>query len=240
MLSPPRKALLCIHGAGTSGAIFRVQIAKLSAALRHEFDFVYVTAPHSTSPGPGVIPFFASMGPFYSWFRDTDESISHRLDAIYKPIQQKVGDWQLANPNSRIVGMLAFSEGALVAAVMLWQQQRRMGQVSWLPDIHFTTFICCFYREEVTKWMREQIQEPQGTGAIVEEDIEKEMKINIPTLHLLGKQDFVLSRAKMLIETHYTTTFATVMEFDGQHAPPSKREDIEKAAALILESARSI
>jgi predicted esterase len=117
MLSPPRKALLCIHGAGTSGAIFRVQIAKLSAALRHEFDFVYVTAPHSTSPGPGVIPFFASMGPFYSWFRDMHESISHRLDAIYKPIQQKVGDWQLANPNSRIVGMLAFSEGALVAAL---------------------------------------------------------------------------------------------------------------------------
>jgi pimeloyl-ACP methyl ester carboxylesterase len=245
LTAPPKaapkapKALLCIHGAGGSATIFRVQTAKLRMALRHEFEFVYATAPFTSEPGPGVLPLFQGMGPYYSWFKDDGDknirvnplehaekssantSVGERLLAVNTPVQKVIEDWQKNNPQTPIVGVVAFSEGALVATLLMWQQQ--MGRLPWLPKMNSAMFICCYYTEELTDYMRAESPDDQET-----------LLINVPTLHLQGRQDFVLERSKKMVATHYLPQNADVLEFHGQHHVPNRKGDLDEAIRRFL------
>ena len=220
----PSKALLCLHGAGSSANIFRIQLAKFRLALKHEFDFVFANGPHLSSAGPGILPLFAGAGPYYSWFREEEATMDDRMAKINAAVRATVEEWEWVktNPQSRIVGVIAFSEGALAATLLLWQQQ--MGQVTWLPTLHFATLMCCYFRDEATVHMRADA-ETHGSGRPL---------INVPTLHMHGRQDFCLSRARKLVTIHYSPDFAEVMEFEGGHHCPTRREDFEEATKHIL------
>lgn len=236
-LRKPPRALLCIHGAGGSAAVFRVQLAKLSAALRNDFQLVYVTAPFPSDAGPGVLPLFQDMGPFYTWFAKNDGNgsgnnndaneesntrIEERVRALDAPINKVVQDWQETSPESPIVGVVAFSEGALVATLLLWQQQ--MGRLPWLPTLSIAMFICCYYRDEVTEYIKSASPEREADSLI-----------KVPTLHLQGRQDFGRDGSRKLAETHYTPRFAHVLEFQGTHQFPNRRPDIEETVKRFLE-----
>lgn len=246
----PRKALLCVHGAGGSAAIFRVQTAKVRMALRQEFEFVFATAPFVSDAGPGVLPMFQGMGPYYSWFQNDDgssssnddddssedsfdqsessssssrgpPSLSERIKAINAPVKKAVTDWHKTNPHIPIVGLMAFSEGALAATLLLWQQA--MGRLPWFPRLRIAMFVCCYYREEATAYMRAESQHN-----------EDKLLIKVPTLHLLGRQDFALEGSRRLAQTHYLPQHADVLEFEGQHQFPSRRGDVEEAVKRFL------
>jgi hypothetical protein len=66
-MSKPLPRILCLHGGGVSGQIFRIQTARLRNALRDHFTFFFVDAPFPAEPGPGVLPFFEGCGPYYKW-----------------------------------------------------------------------------------------------------------------------------------------------------------------------------
>ncbi|KAK2737578.1 hypothetical protein FQN55_001008 [Onygenales sp. PD_40] len=66
-MSPPLPAILCLHGAGTSSEILHIQTIRLRRELSDRFSFVFVDAPFETEPGPGVLPVFADVGPYYTW-----------------------------------------------------------------------------------------------------------------------------------------------------------------------------
>lgn len=226
-LKPPR-ALLCLHGAGGSAAIFRVQLAKLRYALRHEFELVFATAPFVSDAGPGVLPLFEGMGPYYSWFQPEQDdmeprpSIEERIRAVQPPIRRAVQDWQDAHPDTPIVGVVAFSEGALVASLLLWEQQ--MGRVPWLPRLNIAMFVCCYYREEATEYMRARSAHDEAKTLI-----------NVPTLHLLGRRDFAREGSKKLVARHFQPRFAHVLEFQGQHQFPNRRGDVEETVKRFLQ-----
>lgn len=237
ILRKPSRALLCIHGAGGSAAVFRVQLAKLSAALRNDFQLVYVTAPFPSDAGPGVLPLFQDMGPFYTWFTKNDgkrsgntndaneesnTQIEERVRALDAPINKVVQDWEETNPESPIVGVVAFSEGALVATLLLWQQQ--MGRLPWLPTLSIAMFICGYYRDEVTQYIKSESPE-RDTDSL----------IHVPTLHLQGRQDFGRDGSRKLAEIHYTPRFAHVLEFQGAHQFPNRRPDVEETVKRFLE-----
>jgi pimeloyl-ACP methyl ester carboxylesterase len=208
-------------------------------ALRHEFEFVYATAPFTSEPGPGVLPLFQGMGPYYSWFKDDGDknirvnplenaekssantSVGERLLAVNTPVQKVIEDWQKNNPQTPIVGVVAFSEGALVATLLMWQQQ--MGRLPWLPKMNSAMFICCYYTEELTDYMRAESPDDQET-----------LLINVPTLHLQGRQDFVLERSKKMVATHYLPQNADVLEFHGQHHVPNRKGDLDEAIRRFL------
>ncbi|RYP42777.1 hypothetical protein DL768_010233 [Monosporascus sp. mg162] len=216
------RALLCIHGAGSSGAIFRIQITKLRMALKDEFDFVFVNGPHLASPGAGVLPWFEGAGPYYAWFKEVEATLEQRIAQINDTVQDTIRRWDSTkkNPHARIVGVVAFSEGALTATLLLWQQ--KMGRVPWLPTFHFATLMCCYFRQEVAEYMRGDV------GS------DEKPVINVPTLHVHGKRDFCLTGSRRLVANHYLPEYAKVMEFDGTHHPPMKREDVEVAVKHIL------
>lgn len=242
LTTPPKapRALLCIHGAGGSANIFRVQTAKLRLALRHDFEFVYATAPFQSEPGPGVLPLFQGMGPYYSWFEKDDgnrntsanragvaeksgatPSVGDRLSAVNTPVRKVVEDWQKHNPQIPIVGVLAFSEGALVATLLMWQQQ--MGRLPWLPKMNIAVLICCYYTEEATDYMRAQSSGDQET-----------LLINVPTLHIQGLQDFALEGSRKLAATHFSPRNADILEFHGKHHVPNRKSDIDEAGRRFL------
>ncbi|RWA07486.1 hypothetical protein EKO27_g7608 [Xylaria grammica] len=224
----PHKTLLCIHGAGSSGDIFRIQLTKLRTALQHEFDFVFANGPHLSSPGPGVLPWFEGAGPYYSWFKEEDVTMEQRVEQINDAVHHAISQWDAnkKSPHSRIVGVLAFSEGSLATTLLLWQQ--KMSRVSWLPTLHFAVLICCFFRREATQYISADVGE------------DEKALINVPTLHIHGRRDFCLAGARRLVANHYLPEYARVIEFDGSHHVPSMRHDVETAVKGILDYTRVI
>ncbi|KAK2020711.1 hypothetical protein LX32DRAFT_699878 [Colletotrichum zoysiae] len=207
----PSKALLCLHGSGTSASIFRMQLAKIRLALKEEFEFVFMDAPYPAPAGPGVLPTFASAAPFYGWFGGSGATFENRLDTINASVRAAVEDWESprktgeSDSPARIVGLLAFSEGALVATMLLWQQQ--LGRLPWLPPMRFAVLICCFFPDQAAAYM---MANDEATTSGQERTL-----IRVPTLHLHGRWDFSLARARKLVSEHYKPGVATVFKFEG-------------------------
>ena len=216
----PSKALLCLHGTGASANIFRMQLARFRLALRDEFEFVFMDAPYPARAGPGVLPTYAGAGPFHGWFGGDNTRFDERLETINGAVRVAVELWN-ATSEAKIVGVLAFSEGALVATMLLWQQQ--LGLLPWLPTLSFATLICCFYHDQVGSWM---------TAGSTARGTEKPL-IDVPTVHLHGRTDFCLARARKLVENHYGSENTVVVEFKGGHQVPTKPEDCREAISRM-------
>ncbi|KAF6809745.1 hypothetical protein CMUS01_13614 [Colletotrichum musicola] len=211
-MGTPSKALLCLHGTGSSGSIFRLQLAKIRLALKDEFEFIFMDAPYPAPPGPGVLPVFASAAPFHGWFGGSGATVEGRLETINASVRAAVERWQ-ARSSTKIVGLLAFSEGALVASLLLWQQQ--LGLLPWLPPMRFAALICCFLPDEASAYMAAH----SGGGTT----------ICVPTLHLHGRRDFCLARARKLAKEHCDPGAAVILEFEGGHQVPNRNEDCREA-----------
>ncbi|KAI0397531.1 serine hydrolase FSH [Xylariaceae sp. FL0594] len=141
-LNLPR--ILCLHGGGTNARIFRAQCRSLSRALeepRH-FRLAYAEAPYPSGAGPDVLTVYASEGPFKRWLpwlpehataghpnasasavkgddaaavRDIDNALKRAMDADDRA--GATGPW---------VGIIGFSQGAKLAASLLYRQQQRL------------------------------------------------------------------------------------------------------------------
>ncbi|OHF04572.1 efflux pump [Colletotrichum orchidophilum] len=169
------------------------------------------------------------MGPYRSWFwkddgdkttrvnRANDEekpsaetsSVGGRLLAVNKPVQEVVEDWQKNNPQIPIVGVIAFSDGALVAALLIWQQQT--GRPPWFPKMDVAMFICCYYTEEATDYIKTESPDDQ-----------KAILMNVPSVHLQGLQDFALQGSRKLAATHFSPGNADILQFQGGHHIPKR------------------
>ncbi|POS75831.1 oxidoreductase [Diaporthe helianthi] len=215
----PTRAILCMHGGGASAAIFRFQLATFRAALKDDFEFVYAEGPHIAVAGPDVLPFFAGMDPYYSWFRKGATDTEEEVTLFNKAVQKSVEKWTKTNPHAPIVGVLGFSQGGLASTVLLWEQQ--MGFVPWLPKLEFGVLICCAFSDVATTYMRAHSGE------------DEKMKIRAPTLHLHGRQDYNLGQARNTLVTHYSPQSTEVIEFEGEHHVPKTWIDIQKVSSAI-------
>ncbi|KAI8167086.1 Dioxygenase [Colletotrichum sp. SAR 10_65] len=211
-----------MHGGGASPDIFRFQTSSLRAALAHEYDFLYASAPHLATPGPDVLPFFAGMDPFYSWFRPVHDDPASEIVTFNEAVHKSVETYTRSNPGVKIVGVLGFSQGAVASTMLLWQRQ--VGRVTWLPDVKFGILLCPGYSAVATEYMRD-ICERENRG-------EEGIVVQLPTLHLHGRQDTVnLPQSRRMYATHYRG--AKLTEFDGEHEVPRKVGDVKKVIDLL-------
>lgn len=221
---------MCFHGTGSTGAIFNVQLARICYLLREEFEFIFVDGPLECGAGPGVLPMFAGQGPYYCWFGGGDgtTTIDESMKAINGVVREAVGRWRATkrgddnDRDAEIVGGLGFSEGALTLAMLLWEQQQ--GLVPWLPRLRFAALSCCFFPHEASLWLSARAQD-LGLG---------KAHIDVPTLHIHGNRDFCLGRARKLVRTHYKPEYATVVQVDGGHQLPTKKEEVHAVVQHIL------
>lgn len=141
------QALVCFHGTGSKGQIFRVQLARLAAQLRDIFEFIYIDGPKTCAAGPGVLPTFAGEEPYYCWFGGHGSRMEEDLAEIDRAVQKGIKEWQTARREQgleqdvEIVGGIGFSEGSLALAMMLWQMQQQ-ANCTW--PLRFAVLTCCF------------------------------------------------------------------------------------------------
>lgn len=141
--------ILCIHGAGSSGAIFRIQSRKIHYALRNDFRFIFAQAPFKSLAGPGIHPVFEGAGPFYRWHCDssasdafdiTDSEIATERRIVREYLEKILSD----DDGAPFVGIMAFSQGTRVATGLLLDQRRQRGHND-LPPLRFAILLCGTY-----------------------------------------------------------------------------------------------
>jgi pimeloyl-ACP methyl ester carboxylesterase len=220
-----KPALLCLHGAGSSSSIFKFQLAKIRFALKHDFDFVFVEGPAPAPAGPGMLPTFASAGPFKRWFGLDISQRDAEIDNIHHAVRGAIHDWSQVNSASRILGVIGFSQGALASTLLLWEQQ--MGHLPWLPEMHFAVLICCDFVDEMTVLMKRDAQE-KGVPPV----------LDLHTLHMHGLADPFLKRGRKMLSDHFDPGRTTLLDFDGGHHCPNQKKDVDEAARLIIDLAK--
>ena len=127
---PTLPRILCLHGGATNALIFKTQCRAIISALKHRFRFVFVDAPFPCAPHPDIVPVYGDLAPFYRWLRfipgehddpehgeDDPRWFADRvLFSIRKGITSDGG-------TGEIVGVMGFSQGAKIAASLLWAVQ---------------------------------------------------------------------------------------------------------------------
>lgn len=225
----PKGRVLCLHGAGSSAIIFKLQIRHITQRLQDQFDFVFLDAPFESNPGPDILPFFDGCDPFYSWETGEDDE-----PAAWNRIRQVIrealeADNRLSKERSSLkTGILGFSEGASLVAGLLKQQSFEVtkGNLSELgcyfdfailfSPVYYlgnSTFI-----EQTPSLHREFIQH----------------KVDVPSLHIYGLSDPVLHLVKGVISGFVEDKRAT-MCLEMSHTLPSQVGEIERVVDAIKE-----
>jgi len=230
-LSLPR--ILCLHGGGVNAAIFKAQFRAFlnHDKLRHRYRFVFVDAPFFCDEGVGVHPVYSDWGPFRRWFRWLDShpeidpaACSYELEYTIERCMESdegTGEW---------VGVLGFSQGAKLAASLLYEQQLQGKTGPWRYAVILAgraPMVSLNEESEQLPWMQSAggLADAADLDSIFERP---DMKLKIPTLHVHGLKDEGLHLHKIMVEDYCAPGTATLIEWDGPHRIPIKKSDVDK------------
>ena len=237
--------LLCLHGGGTNARIFRMQCRVLEKQLGHNFRLVYAQGPLTgVEPGPDVTSVYKDFGPFRGWLRDnrapvvwTSRDIAAGIDAALALAMTAddaagaTGDW---------VGLLGFSQGAKVAASILYRQQRCGGSSF--------RFAVLFAGRGPLVWLMPEIPLPPGlVDAATPSTLpapawlpqgSDEHILWLPTIHVHGLNDAGLDSHRDLLRDYCHPLQVTLLEWEGDHRMPIKSRDVEVIVQQIHKAAQ--
>ena len=205
--------------------IFQLQTRMVQWVLDKHFEFVFPNAPWECGPGPGVVPVFEGMGPFYRWARTGEKEREDRLGQVLRrTLRTAGGPW---------VGVLGFSQGGRLAAGLLldFQQGKLQGLADGLLDFKFGLFFGASYPVlrasdgGLFEHGQKEHQVPDETlnGAI-----------SIPSVHVMGLQDGVLPMSKLLAQCFDPKT-SHVFQLDIGHYMPKDPEHNGKIRDIVLD-----
>lgn len=121
--------LLCLHGGGVNAEVFRIQSRAILAALQPHFRLVFADGPFLCDPGPGIVPVFAGYGPFRRWLRWLNEQrpidSEAAVDEIWYQLREAMERDDAEGATGEWVGLYGFSQGAKLAASLLFDTQVR-------------------------------------------------------------------------------------------------------------------
>ena len=238
-LHKPR--LLCLHGGGVTGAVFRAQARSL---IRHlpDFRLVFADGPFFCNPGPGIVPVYEDCGPFRRWLRwlpehppiDDDAAAAEVVYALETTKKNDPGDgpW---------VGLIGFSQGAKLAASLLYDQQIRVEKEGKAEtDYKFGVILAgrsplvsfCEYSKSPACVTAGGLSE----GAVFDGD--SPHKVKIPTIHVHGLSDPGLYLHRNMYEKYHDPETRTLIEWDGGHRVPIKTVDVAPIVGAIYRLAR--
>lgn len=239
-LTLPR--ILCLHGGGVNSEVFRSQARAIIKALP-TFRLVFADGPFFCEAGPGIVPVYEDCGPFRRWLRwipdehpeiDDESAIEEVMYAIEtcKREDKGTGPW---------VGILGFSQGAKLAASLLYDQQVRMQKVGHAAtDYKFAVLLAG--RQPLVSFS-DYSRGPAvlSAGAMSEGfwyDGPNEHVLKLPTIHVHGLSDPGVHLHRRLTEQYCDEKTATVVEWDGGHRVPLKKTDVDRIIKEIYRVAR--
>ncbi|KAI1172053.1 serine hydrolase FSH [Nemania sp. FL0916] len=199
--------ILCLHGSGTSAAIFRIQAIRLGRILQQHFELVYVDGFIDTGPGPGVLPFFEGMEPYKRWLTDTVGQEERPWSDLEKLVE-------VFNSQGPFVGIIGFSQGAKAATHLLRWLEERGQQLDFAALFGGTVP----FRLKV--------------GTDEWPDLVKPTIIT-RSIHVIGDDDPWRGESEALMD-HYDKPVRTLIRFSGGHHMPVETDVNDKLAKLII------
>ena len=238
-LALPR--ILCLHGGGVTGEVFRAQARSLIKNLP-DFRLVFADGPFYCDPGPGIVPVYEDRGPFRRWLRwlpehaeiDDESAIEEVMYSIEttKKEDEGTGPW---------VGLMGFSQGAKLSASLLYDQQIRVEKEGKAAtDYKFAVLLAG--RSPLVSFC-EYSRSPAcvSAGSISEGfkfDGESPHILSLPTIHVHGVNDLGLHLHRKMLRQYHDPKTSTVIEWDGTHRVPIKKTDVEPIVQAIYKIAR--
>lgn len=241
--------ILCLHGGGTNRTIFRAQCRVIVAQLRPYFRLVFADAPFPSEPGPDVVSVYRDFGPFKRWLRSRphhpvveDSSAVSEIDSsIARAMESDEGtaEW---------VGVLGFSQGAKVAASLLYRQQLRttmLGPTSCAVNFRFGVLMAgqgpivslqpeLLHNEALLTASEISLVRAPSSQCLARE----EHVLRLPTVHLHGMSDPGIDRHRALLEGYCCAKARRLVQWEGAHRVPIKTRDVALLVEEILDIAR--
>ena len=236
--------ILCLHGGGSNGDIFRAQARALIKNLPR-FRLVFADAPFYCAPGPGIVPVYESWGPFRRWLRwlpehteiDDElaaEEVLYNID-VCKRRDAGDGAW---------VGLLGFSQGAKLAASLLYDQQIRTEKEGRASTTDYKFAVLLAGRSPLVSFSehsRHPTLATPGAGGLGEHfsnPYSSPHVLSLPTIHVHGLNDAGLALHRKMLEQYHDKESVTLIEWDGTHRVPIKTKDVERVTREIYRVAR--
>ncbi|KAK7542709.1 citrinin biosynthesis oxidoreductase-like protein CtnB [Phyllosticta citribraziliensis] len=259
--------ILCLHGGGVTAEIFRLQSRALLNRLRTSFRLVFADGPFLCSAGPGIVPVYADLGPYRRWLRwlpheHAEVDAGTAVEEVRYQIEAAMAEDDRLGADGAWVGVMGFSQGAKVAASMLFESQRRRAikergggaedvqgfegdgvkTLLWEQDWRFGVLMAgraplvSLAPGAECEWFQNAGECDDGTKGLV--DVPREWKLTVPTLHVHGLKDNGLHLHRRLSEHYCPKDRRIVVEWDGDHRVPIKSKDVELVCEKLVEVAR--
>jgi len=214
-----KPAILCLHGSGTSAAIFNIQTIRLQRELRQQFRLVFLDAPFEVPPGPGVLPVFEGFEPYLAWTKRGDK-LANRAEETTEILQRAIAN-EISTTGRHFVGVMGFSEGARVGSGLLLQQEQQEleGKQKREDGFLFGIFLM-------------GTSPPLISTSASLDDVQR---ISIPTLHILGTDDPWCGLSMGLWHDYSERALARLIELPVGHHLPVLKEHTYRVAAAILD-----
>ncbi|KAF2214647.1 hypothetical protein CERZMDRAFT_82593 [Cercospora zeae-maydis SCOH1-5] len=243
--------ILMFHGGGTNSRIFRAQTRVIRRLLRPYFRFVFVEAPYVSYPGSDVVQVFRHMGPFKGWLRWQEEDCYRghveATQRIHDAIEAAMVEDDMRGGEGEWVGVLGFSQGAKLAASLLYTQQYQAEVLGKLPQWPRFKFGILLQGRAPFVWLDAEEEVPIGmvdAAALSTAQYPKltpmplGRRLHIPTLHVHGLQDPGIQFHRALLHKNCDGRTARLLELDVVHRVPFKPADCTALAQEVLAVAR--
>ncbi|RDW56513.1 hypothetical protein BP5796_13154 [Coleophoma crateriformis] len=238
--------ILCLHGGGTNAEIFNLQCRSLTLQLNKQFRLVFAQGPFFCEPHPAIIPVYKEYEPYRLWMRWLQTQQNLPADVVIGEIDYNIRTaMQSDQGTGEWVGLLGFSQGANVAASMLYERQQRIS-VEKNPDaVGFAgekwrfgvllagraPLVGLSELTENDEALRVAGEVPNWTA-----DMKTPVggKLKLPTVHVHGLLDAGLALHRKLKDLYCDEEFASLIEWEGDHRVPFKTADVRRVVDATL------
>ncbi|KAL3426673.1 citrinin biosynthesis oxidoreductase [Phlyctema vagabunda] len=243
--------ILCLHGGGTNSTIFRLQCRVLSHMLKSTFRLVYAQAPYPSRAGPDVLSVYKDYGPFRAWLRwdarDAEVDAKSAAAEIRKSLTDAMSDDDSLGATGEWVGLLGFSQGAKIAASLMFSQQILSDSLDYnapvWPNFRFAVLMA---GRGPLVWLLPELPMPIGmvdaahlsTSPVERYPENAENILRLPTIHVHGLQDPNIALHRELLDSYCDYRSTRLIEWDGNHRLPIKTKDVSRVVDQIMSVAK--
>ncbi|KAF1808969.1 citrinin biosynthesis oxidoreductase CtnB [Eremomyces bilateralis CBS 781.70] len=242
--------ILCLHGGGTTAEIFRAQCRCLIPPLNQHFRLVFADGPFICGAGPGIHPVYTSFGPqFRRWlgWLDSHPTVDDESaeDEIEYTLKTAIEEDDRLGGTGPWVGILGFSQGAKIAASLLFDRQ--VGKAKGIPDPYggdWKFAVIMAGRGPIVR-LTKATRGIEGLQSAGKHDDGKDVELKgdahvlkMPTIHVHGVADAGIALHRRLLQKYCAPGTTTLIEWNGDHRIPIKTLDVEVVTRAIFDVAR--
>ena len=239
------------------------------SALSPYFRLIFADGPFLCNPGPGMIPVYKDYGPYRRWLRWLPEHPAVDDEAAVEELEYNMRSAMNSDEgDGEWVGLLGFSQGAKLAASVLYESQLRAGKVvkegldgmygsvdeneemvEGLAGGKWRFAVCMAGRAPLVSFSElshgsktmvtaGQTSEEINFAAMFAAFGENKNKLSLPTVHVHGTKDPGLHLHRVLLDSYCAPGSTTLVEWEGEHRIPLKSIDVNKVVEAILKVAK--